>query len=84
MGVKKLKNIPEELLTLELKITEYDQISTIFVWFNKIEIWTKFSISPVILTADRTNKADHILEIPGLREFCGYCFNIRFMNVCHK
>ena len=23
---------------------------------------------------DNTNKTDHILKIPDLREFCGYCF----------
>ena len=45
------------------------EIPTILVLFNKIDIWTKFSGN-----IDRTKKADHILEMPQLEEFCSYCF----------
>ena len=47
---------------------EFRSDSTIFVLFNKSEIWTKFLISPVI-TDNCTTKADHILELSGLEHF---------------
>ena len=48
---------------------KFDKISTILVLFYEIEIGTKCSGN-----SDSILKADRILAIPGLGEFCGFCF----------
>jgi len=55
--------------------------------FSFYLIKLKFLISQLALTTQK--KADHILEMPGLGEFCGFCFmnhtcNSRMTTKCRK
>ena len=54
-------------LNITRDIKNFVKISTILVLFKNMEIWIKFSGN-----VDSTNKAHHILEMPGQWEFCGY------------
>ena len=66
----KVKNIPSHGISeMCLKYyRRYEEFRSDLVLFKKNEMRTKFLMISVNIYS--TKKADHILEIPGLKEYC--------------
>ena len=74
------------LILLEIE-KNFVQISTILALFNKLK--SEQNSQYISGNIKSTKKPDHILEKPGLVEFCGYFFKnqtreSRLTTECHK